>query len=171
LCVEPIAVAGLLGRGDPDVTENGSAGVHAGTASLSPSPQARSSSPASSRPLALPLARGRRQLRAPVRASPEPFSTARACLTVSGFGCNAWARRAHCHAGFRATERRWNRTIQEWGCHPLPVLKTGWATRPLPLHPNRLEATAGRLTCKCPGPQAVESPVLPKAASASAMLL
>jgi hypothetical protein len=31
------------------------------------------------------------------------------------------------------TERRWNRTIQEWGCHPLPVLKTGWATRPLPL--------------------------------------
>ena len=26
---------------------------------------------------------------------------------------------------FLSTERRWNRTIQEWGYHPLPVLKTG----------------------------------------------
>jgi hypothetical protein len=32
------------------------------------------------------------------------------------------------------TERRWNRTIQSEGCSDLPVLKTGWATRPLPLH-------------------------------------
>src|SRR6476646_11792686 len=32
-----------------------------------------------------------------------------------------------------ATERRRNRTFQAWGCHALPVLKTGWATRPLPL--------------------------------------
>jgi len=31
------------------------------------------------------------------------------------------------------TERRWNRTIQAEGCSALPVLKTGWATRPLPL--------------------------------------
>ena len=31
------------------------------------------------------------------------------------------------------TERRWNRTIQPEGCSGLPVLKTGWATRPLPL--------------------------------------
>src|SRR4051794_15166949 len=31
------------------------------------------------------------------------------------------------------TERRRNRTFQPWGCHGLPVLKTGWATRPLPL--------------------------------------
>src|SRR2546425_12500408 len=35
---------------------------------------------------------------------------------------------------FAATERRWNRTIQPEGCSGLPVLKTGWATRPLPLH-------------------------------------
>src|SRR3954447_19119664 len=33
----------------------------------------------------------------------------------------------------RPTERRWNRTIQAEGCSALPVLKTGWATRPLPL--------------------------------------
>jgi len=25
---------------------------------------------------------------------------------------------------FRPTERRWNRTIQAWDCHALPVLKT-----------------------------------------------
>jgi hypothetical protein len=31
------------------------------------------------------------------------------------------------------TERRRNRTFQPWGCQGLPVLKTGWATRPLPL--------------------------------------
>jgi integrase len=32
------------------------------------------------------------------------------------------------------SERRRNRTFQAWGCHALPVLKTGWATRPMPLH-------------------------------------
>jgi len=30
-------------------------------------------------------------------------------------------------AAFSCTERRWNRTIQAWGCHALPVLKTGLA--------------------------------------------
>ena len=32
-----------------------------------------------------------------------------------------------------ATKRRRNRTFQAGGCPALPVLKTGWATRPLPL--------------------------------------
>jgi hypothetical protein len=31
-----------------------------------------------------------------------------------------------------ATTRRRNRTYQPWGYHGLPVLKTGWATRPVP---------------------------------------
>jgi hypothetical protein len=30
-------------------------------------------------------------------------------------------------------ERRRNRTYQPWGCHGLPVLKTGWGTSPVPL--------------------------------------
>jgi hypothetical protein len=34
---------------------------------------------------------------------------------------------------FAATERRRSRTFQAPGCDALPVLKTGWATRPLPL--------------------------------------
>jgi hypothetical protein len=46
--------------------------------------------------------------------------------------------------GFSATERRWNRTIQAWGCHALPVLKTGWATRPLPLQEPNLVRPDGR---------------------------
>ncbi len=33
---------------------------------------------------------------------------------------------------FAATTRRRNRTFQAGGCPALPVLKTGWATRPLP---------------------------------------
>ncbi len=35
-------------------------------------------------------------------------------------------------AAFPATTRRRNRTFQAGGCPALPVLKTGWATRPLP---------------------------------------
>jgi arsenate reductase len=36
-----------------------------------------------------------------------------------------------------ATKRRRNRTFQAPGCDALPVLKTGWATRPLPLRARR----------------------------------
>jgi hypothetical protein len=43
---------------------------------------------------------------------------------------------------FRSTERRWNRTIQPWGCHGLLVLKTRWATRPLPLRLEGYETAA-----------------------------
>src|SRR5690242_784396 len=35
-------------------------------------------------------------------------------------------------ARWRATTRRRNRTFQAGGCPALPVLKTGWATRPVP---------------------------------------
>src|SRR2546423_952479 len=37
------------------------------------------------------------------------------------------------HACFRVAERRRSRTYQPWGYHGLPVLKTGWATGPVPL--------------------------------------
>ena len=37
------------------------------------------------------------------------------------------------HALFSRAERRRSRTYQPWGYHGLPVLKTGWATGPVPL--------------------------------------
>jgi len=37
------------------------------------------------------------------------------------------------HAFFPLAERRRSRTYQPWGYHGLPVLKTGWATGPVPL--------------------------------------
>ena len=37
------------------------------------------------------------------------------------------------HARFGLAERRRSRTYQPWGYHGLPVLKTGWATGPVPL--------------------------------------
>src|SRR5436305_8987568 len=37
----------------------------------------------------------------------------------------------------RATTRRRNRTFQAGGCPALPVLKTGWATRPVPRRLDR----------------------------------
>ena len=37
------------------------------------------------------------------------------------------------HALYGLAERRRSRTYQPWGYHGLPVLKTGWATGPVPL--------------------------------------
>ena len=37
------------------------------------------------------------------------------------------------HELFGLAERRRSRTYQPWGYHGLPVLKTGWATGPVPL--------------------------------------
>jgi hypothetical protein len=37
------------------------------------------------------------------------------------------------HAGFGLAERRRSRTYQPLGYNGLPVLKTGWATGPVPL--------------------------------------
>src|SRR4051795_3719424 len=34
-------------------------------------------------------------------------------------------------------ERRRSRTDRAWGCHAAPVLKTGWATGPMPLPGQR----------------------------------
>jgi hypothetical protein len=36
------------------------------------------------------------------------------------------------------TERRRSRTDRAWGCHAAPVLKTGWATGPVPLLRKRI---------------------------------
>jgi hypothetical protein len=40
-------------------------------------------------------------------------------------------------------ERRRSRTFQAWGCHALPALKAGWATRPLPLRGGAKHARGG----------------------------
>jgi hypothetical protein len=36
-------------------------------------------------------------------------------------------------SSFGSAERRRSRTDRAWGCHAAPVLKTGWATGPVPL--------------------------------------
>src|SRR5204863_9588107 len=51
-------------------------------------------------------------------------------------------------------ERRRNRTFQPVGCTGLPVLKTGWATRPLPL---RGEVSLVRYVVPQPQPREVRS--------------
>ena len=45
-------------------------------------------------------------------------------------------RTARC-AGVLRAERRRSRTYPAWGCQTSPVLKTGWATGPVPLHVRR----------------------------------
>ena len=42
------------------------------------------------------------------------------------------------------TERRRSRTYPAWGCHASPVLKTGWATGPMPLHCEPSPVRRGR---------------------------
>ena len=46
----------------------------------------------------------------------------------------------------RVAERRRSRTYQPWGYHGLPVLKTGWATGPVPLQGRRI--LRGRLCAR-----------------------
>src|SRR5918992_1363942 len=58
-------------------------------------------------------------------AAPEPKMATTGRLP----GAAGWSR---CPA-IRPAERRRNRTFQAWGCHALPALKAGWATRPVPL--------------------------------------
>src|SRR6188508_325325 len=41
------------------------------------------------------------------------------------------------------TERRRSRTYPAWGCHASPVLKTGWATGPVPLRGKRSSGGLG----------------------------
>jgi hypothetical protein len=45
------------------------------------------------------------------------------------------------HAGYGLAERRRSRTYQPWGYHGLPVLKTGWATGPVPPHVEPLSVS------------------------------
>ena len=44
---------------------------------------------------------------------------------------------------FGLAERRRSRTYQPWGYHGLPVLKTGWATGPVPLQGRRILRAVG----------------------------
>src|SRR3954453_10133997 len=53
---------------------------------------------------------------------------------------------------FAATERRRNRTFQPVGCTGLPVLKTGWATRPLPLQQRVKPEWCARVSFNSVGP-------------------
>src|SRR5438067_3721698 len=44
---------------------------------------------------------------------------------------------------FWLTERRRSRTDPAWGCHASPILKTGWATGPMPLRSQRNKRVFG----------------------------
>ena len=44
---------------------------------------------------------------------------------------------------FWLTERRRSRTDPAWGCHASPILKTGWATGPMPLRGQRNKQVFG----------------------------
>ena len=80
-----------------------------------------------------------RQLRASGRQIPTVSGGLR-LLSGSGGGRLRRRRNPPSEAGFGLTERRRSRTDLAWGCQTSPVLKTGWATGPLPL---RVDAIAG----------------------------
>jgi hypothetical protein len=70
--------------------------------------------------------------------------------------------------GFLRAERRRSRTYPAWGCQTSPVLKTGWATGPMPLRPQataRLLETARSSAgeARSPGCRSPLGPSLPPA--------
>ena len=76
-------------------------------------------------------------------------------VTWLGFGAHRERRRGVQNPRFPATTRRRNRTFQAWDCHALPVLKTGWATRPVPRRVGEygdLRAFAARRACAAAEP-------------------
>src|SRR3954447_8977717 len=64
------------------------------------------------------------------------------------------------NAPFRLTERPRSRTEQAWGCHTGPVLKTGWATGPVPLQKRdrRGAASGARHSSRPPAHRDLVSP-------------
>ena len=75
-----------------------------------------------------------------LRASARQIQAVLSGLERTGVspGRRRCARRCSCKQQlFGFTERRRSRTYPAWGYQTSPVLKTGWATGPMPLHINR----------------------------------